>query len=242
MSNNIKEITKYSDQEPLFSEYLNKKGFSPQLLYAYVKRGWLERLAKGVYKREGAELQPELIVRNAYQQLSLPFHFGARTALSMQGISHFGRKQENYQIIISGKYRLNTWFLSLKNFDFIKMNIFKDSKLAIAYDNNIPLSERERAFIEMAELVPKKVSYEEFFNDLQLAPNLRPDILQKLLASCTSSKAKKIFLATAEIINHNWFCKLNTKKITIGKGILYLCKNGVYNKKYHIYLDKITNG
>ena len=106
--------------------------------------------------------------------------------------------------------------------------------------DGILISCRELALIEMAELVPKKVSYEEFYKTLELVPNLRDDLLQRLLEDCTSIKAKRVFLASAELLNYYWFKQLNLKTINIGTGILQLTKNGLYYSKYKIYLERIS--
>ena len=240
MQPNIKELTKFSPQEPLFASFLKKKGFYSQLLYEYVKNGWLENVANGVYKLPNGILDNLKIVKNVQGQLGLPVHVASRSALLLHGIRHFGRNVDIIQAAINGKQRLTKWLKSLDNIDFIRFNFLKNSESGLETKDDIIISCRELAFIEMAELVPKKVSYEEFYKTLELAPNLRDDVLQKLLEDCTSNKAKKVFLASAELLNYPWFKQLNLKKISIGTGILQLAKNGVYNSNYKIYLERIN--
>ena len=210
------------------------------VLYEYVKNGWLENVANGVYKLPNGHLDSLKIVKNMQEQLGLPVHVASRSALLLHGIRHFGRNTDKIQVAIKGKQRLTKWLKSLDNFDFVRFNIIKNIESGLEIKDEMIISCRELAFIEMAEMVPKKVSYEEFYKTLELAPNLRDDILQRLLEDCTSSKAKKVFLASAELFNYRWFKQLNIKKINIGTGILQLTKNGVYNSKYRIYLERIS--
>jgi len=144
------------------------------------------------------------------------------------------------QIAINGKQRLTKWLKTLDNLDFIRINIFKNINFGLESKDGILISCRELALIEMAELVPKKVSYEEFYKTLELVPNLRDDLLQRLLEDCTSNKAKRVFLASSELLNYYWFKQLNLKTINIGTGILQLTKNGLYYSKYKIYLERIS--
>jgi len=240
MQPSIKELIKFSAQEPLFASFLHKKGFYSQLLYEYVKNGWLENVANGVYKLPDDSLDSLKIVKNIQVQLGLPVHIASRSALFLNGISHFSRNIDKLQVAINGKQRLTKWLKSLDNLDFIRFNIFKNFEFGLESKEEMLISCRELAFIEMAELVPKKVSYEEFYKTLELAPNLRDDVLQRLLEDCTSNKAKRVFLASAESLNYSWFKQLNIKKINFGTGILQLTKNGVYNSKYKIYLERIS--
>jgi len=240
MRRNIKELAKYSINEPLFASFLQKQGVYSQLLYHYVKNNWLEAVSNGVYKRPGGKLDRVLIVRNLQIQLGLPIHICARSALLMHGVNHFGRTTDKLQVAMQGSYRPTKWLRSLKEIDFIRLNIFTNKDIGLEKIDNVTVSGRELAFIELAELVPKKVSYEEFFKTLELVPNLRGNILQQLLENCTSNKAKKIFLATAEQLNYQWYAKLNIARIKFGTGILQLVKAGVYNPKYKIYLEQIN--
>jgi len=240
MRTKLKELTKFSPKEPLFAGFLQEKGFSPQLLYEYVKNGWLEKVSDGVYKLSNGNLDILQIVKSLQVQLNMSVHIASRSALLIQGISHFGRNTDKLQVAVTGKQRLTKWLKSINEIDFIRMNIFNKPENNFNSNNGIIISNREMAFIEMAELVPKKISYEEFYKTLELTPNLRAAELQQLLENCTSSKAKKIFLATAESLNYHWYNQIDLNKIKIGSGILQLSKNGVYNGRFKIYLEKIN--
>ncbi|MDE2214333.1 MAG: type IV toxin-antitoxin system AbiEi family antitoxin domain-containing protein [Candidatus Omnitrophica bacterium] len=236
----LKQLLQFSDQIPLFYPYLKDKGYSPQLLYRYVQSGWLEKLAKGVYKRKGRGLDPFLIVKAMQEQLKWPVFIGAQSVMALQNKAHYVKFKNTYQLFLSSPIRLNDWFKSLSEFHFIKEKIFKHPLNGLTtWGDGIKVSTLERAFIEMAFLVPSKASYEELINNLELTPNLRAGLLQSLLEDCSSFKAKRLFLHAAQKAGHKWFNHLNVARISLGKGARQITKGGIYDKKYKVSVPKI---
>jgi len=236
----LQKILQMLDGTPLFYEYLHKQGYSAQLLYKYVKNGWLERVASGVYKKKGKALDPPLIIKAVQEQLALPFFIGAQSALRFQGKAQTLAFQNNYLVFIPSRCRLSTWLKGLEFFRFIKADLFKDSLLGLTVleESGPQISSLERALLEMAALIPKDAEYAEFCANMELVPNLRPKLLQSLLEGCSSVKAKRIFLHVAETRNHRWVSKLDLKRVDLGSGPRQIVKNGVYSQKYQIYLPK----
>jgi hypothetical protein len=60
------------------------------------------------------------------------------------------------------------------------------------------------------------------------------EYVQTLLESCSSIKAKRLFLYFADTYNMPWFQKLDIKNIDLGKGKRQVAANGILNKKYQI--------
>ena len=235
----LKDLLYESDTIPFFYKYLKEKGYSSQLIYQYVKSGWLDKIGPGVYKKRGKRLDPILIIKAMQEQLNKNLHIGAQSALFLLKKSHYIKFNNTYNIFYSN-FRLNKWLTSLKYFDFIKSNIFKDNIQGFTKIENGPkISSLERAFIEMASLIPSNASFDEMIKTMELTPNLRSQLIQELLENCTSVKAKRLFLYTAETISHKWFNKLNIDKIDIGSGPRQIVKNGIYIKKYNIYIPRI---
>ena len=238
----LKKILSLPDGMPLFYEYLHKEGYSAQLLYKYVQSGWLEKVANGIYKKKGKDLEPLLIVKSFQTQLGLPFFIGAQSALRLQARTHYVKFAAPYYVFIPSHFRLNTWMKHLGVLKFIKGSIFKAPDLGILdlETEGVRIAAPERAFLEMAALIPKEAGYSEFVADLELAPNLRAGLLQELLESCESVKAKRIFLSAAEKQNYRWFSRLDLQKIDLGSGPRRVAKGGVFHKKYQIYLPKVN--
>jgi hypothetical protein len=128
----IKDLILDSTKNMFFYEYLKKQGYSRQLVHKYVKNGWLEKIANGVYKKKDAEITPLIIIQAVQEQLRLPFIVGAQSALQLHGIAHFGRVKLTYLILIPPKYRIKTWLKTVPDLKFISINIFKDNKKGIS--------------------------------------------------------------------------------------------------------------
>ena len=238
----LKKILSMPEGMPLFYAYLHKEGYSSQLLYKYVKNGWLERVANGIYKKKGKDLDPLLIVKSFQTQLGLPFFIGAQSALRLQAKTHYVKFASWYYVFIPSHFRLNAWMKHLGVLKFVKGSIFKDPDLGLMplESAGVRVAAPERAFLEMASLIPKAAGYSEFVADLELAPNLRAGLLQELLESCESVKAKRIFLSAAERQHYRWFPKLDLQKIDLGSGPRRVVKGGVFYKKYQVYLPEVN--
>ena len=69
--------------------WLEHEGYSRSLRNQYVARGWLERAARRVFRRPGEALRWEQVVISLQNLLDLPLIVGGRTALELQGFSHY---------------------------------------------------------------------------------------------------------------------------------------------------------
>ena len=235
----LKNLLLKINDEPVFFEYLNNKGYSKQLIYKYIKSGWLDGVSRGVYKKKGVVLKPLDILKAANEQLDITFHIGAQSALFLQKTIHYLKFNEKYFLFCSHLKFKNPWMRSLEYFIFIRDKFFSINDLGLTkLENGIKISSIERALIEMAALIPKEASMDELFQLTKLSPNLRIDLLQNLLTNCKSIKAKRIFLYIAEKCSHKWFYKLDIDKIHLGSGVRQIVKNGDYIKKYKLCIPK----
>ena len=236
----LKKLFQMPEGVPLFFEYLHKQGFSAQLLYKYVQNGWLEKVAGGVYKTKGKDLAPLMIIKAIQEQLGWPFYIGAQSALQLQGKVQTLTFRNTYLVFVPSRCRVSLWLKNLGSFRFIKANLFNGGLSGlVAFEESGPkISVPERALLEMAALVPKDAEYSEIIANMELTPNLRARLVQSLLEECSSVKAKRIFLHVAETQNHRWVSKLDLKRVDLGSGPRQIVKNGVYNKKFQIYLPK----
>ncbi|MCK4796487.1 MAG: type IV toxin-antitoxin system AbiEi family antitoxin domain-containing protein [Spirochaetes bacterium] len=235
----IKNLLLESDKTIFFFDYLKTQGYSAQLLYQYVKSGWLEKIVKGVYKIRGKKIEPIQIINALQNQLNKKLYISAQSALLLHKKTHY-LKFNNLYFVFYSDFRLNKWLNSLAYFKFIKCDLFNNDKIGFTtVENGLKISSIERAFIEMAFLIPLHASYEEMLKTMELAPNLRASLLQELLESCNSIKAKRLFLHISETVKHNWFKKLDISKISLGSGTRQLVKDGIYIKKYDIYVPRI---
>jgi hypothetical protein len=103
---------------------------------------------------------------------------------------------------------------------------------------DVQISSRELAIIELIDLLDLSSSLETAINYAESLRTLRPNVMQNVLEECSSVKAKRVFLYIAEKINLEVFAQLDVSKINLGSGKRVIVKNGEYNKKYQITVDR----
>lgn len=69
--------------------YLEEKGYSSSLRSQYVKAGWLQQPARGLYSRPHASLDWLYVVLSLQVLMRRPVIVGGRTALELQGRAHY---------------------------------------------------------------------------------------------------------------------------------------------------------
>ena len=90
MATKIKQILSSTPQNSLyFSSWLADNGIDRKEQSLYVRSGWLERVAQGVYKLEGSSPTLYAAVASYNAQLKKSCHVGATSALDLRGYSHF---------------------------------------------------------------------------------------------------------------------------------------------------------
>ena len=113
MATKIKEILNLVPQNSvLFSSWLSSRGIDRKEQSQYVRSGWLERLARGVYKIEGNTPSLYGTVASYNAQLGKSCHVGASSALDLRGYSHYVAMGKSAAYLFSSKeQRLPPWML-----------------------------------------------------------------------------------------------------------------------------------
>lgn len=101
--------------------WLEKNGYSGALRKKYVAHGWLDRVARGVYRRPAPELAPEAekgvswesVVISLQTLLKVRFVVGGRTALNLQGFAHYLSAAPQREVHLYGTERRPGWILKL---------------------------------------------------------------------------------------------------------------------------------
>ena len=95
----------------LFSSWLSENGIDRKEQTSYVRSGWIERIAQGVYKVAGETPTVYSILSSYNSQLDKRIHIGASTALDLRGYSHFVAMGKPLAYIFSSKnQRIPSWF------------------------------------------------------------------------------------------------------------------------------------
>jgi hypothetical protein len=226
-------------------DWLEACGISRNLQKYYLKSGWLESIGRSAYKKPGDTIEWHGALSAIQKQTGTKVHVGGLSALAMQGFSHYFRMtNESLQLFSPLKTKLPRWFVDYN----WKLNIQHHLSSFLPVDSGIRELEKnqftinvstpERAIMECLYLAPQKMDLVECYNLIEGLVNLKPNLLNELLAKCNSVKVKRLFLYMAEKVDHQWFQFLETEQFDLGKGNRMLAEKGVYVPKYLLSIPK----
>lgn len=254
--------------------WLEQHGVSRQLRCKYVMHGWLLSPVRSVYCRpapsqEAKSLPWEQLVISLNALLSVPVAVGAKTALELQGFSHYLAARGSREAHLYSNEDLPGWVSRLPVSTMLvfhsAMKLFKHGAIP-PYDSEtnaaisaqadssltrqqwgrsnwqLVMSTPERAILELLDEVPKRETFHQADVLMEGLRNLSPRRLQMLLGDCRSVKVKRLFFWFAERHNHAWLQKLDHSKIDLGKGKRMLVHGGKLDPKYNITVPENLNG
>jgi hypothetical protein len=105
------------------ADWLQRHGYSSPLRSKYVAHGWLDQVARSVYRRppaklsspdEGENLQWQHVVISLQTLLDRPATVGGRTALELQGFAHYLTPAGPREIHLYGAEEPPSWASKLK--------------------------------------------------------------------------------------------------------------------------------
>ena len=185
------------------SRWLAARGISAQLAYRYVRSGWLERVAHGVFAKPGTPLEVDPSLR-LLVELGHRVHVGGKTALAWRGHRHsLSLGGEALILYGQGKRPLPDWFATWFRPQTTSRRLFDEEPglplyVSVHPDHpGVPVSEPERAALEMLSEVPARQGVEEASHLMEGLVTLRPAPLQDLLARCRNRKTVLLFLRFA---------------------------------------------
>lgn len=228
--------------------WLESKGIYRQLTKRYLSSGWLERIGRGAYVRAGAEVDWLGGVYALQHQLGINVRIAAVTALLLRGLGHYLPLGKNYRVQILGNphQQLPNWFTQYSwdvQVSYRCPNIFgakKDSCLTEIDRGSFSVfaSAPERAILEVMFFVDSNASFDHAVELCEGLTTLRPDVVQGLLESCRSVKAKRLFLWASERSGHAWLNRIDVSKVDLGKGKRALYERGKLDNKYLITVPR----
>lgn len=228
--------------------WLEKQGAYQQLVHEYEKASWLRRIGQGAYAKSADKVEWPGGLFALQEQLKLPVHAGAKTALQMQGYAHFLPLGKGAAVSLFGlpDIKLPAWFTRYRwgtKIRYTTTSLFAgDPAVGLTKQEMGPFAVRvstpERAMMEVLYFVPKKESYEEAKLLMEGLTTLRPRLVQTLLESCASVKVKRLFMVLAEGGGHAWVKKLDLSKVDFGKGKRMIAKGGQLDPRYNICVPK----
>ena len=227
----------------MFSEWLNKEGYSKQLLQKYRTTGWIKTVCRGVMAMHDTT-QNALVSLACYnEQLGKRCRVAAHSALELAGFNHYVPMGKPTLMVACTDNVVPTWMKS-DQFDrsFVPFSTEAFPKPSTTLyrigDYELLMSSPEQAFMECLLLAPKRYTLMDLFYIMEQLTSLRPDVVQSLLETSTNYKIKRLFLYMAEKANHYWVEMLDKSRIDLGTSKMQLVKGGVYISQYKITIPK----
>ena len=238
----------YVDAAWLVARKIDRKS-----IHDYAKRGWLESVVRGLYRRPftsaedpGSRTSWVIPVLSMQWLMHYDVHVGGKTALAVRGHTHYLNLGERETIFLYGS-DIPTWLKRLPTRHVFKTRtralfggdtagIEKLSNRNGFTDSRWPLtvSSPERAVLELINELPNKETFDTVDTLFQGLANLRPKRLHELLMLCNSIKVKRLFFVFADRHNHAWRKHLDTGAYNLGSGPRGLIKGGRMHPVYRI--------
>lgn len=239
------------------SAWLEANGIGRRSVYDYVKSGWLERLARGVFRRptplarSSEEIDWQSCVLSMQHIMGYPIHVGGMTALALQGYRHHLALGDNYPVWLYGS-AIPNWVKKLSLNAQVatrSRRLFADSEIGqvqahekqapgstvgLPWDWSIKMSTPERAVLEALDELPEHESFENVDKVFEGLTTLRPKLLDSLMRDCRKIKVKRLFFVFADRHGHAWRKKLHPAEYDLGSGDRALVEGGKIHPRYRI--------
>lgn len=187
----------------------------------YVRAGWLERLARGVYSRPSDP--PALDSSLALLQRNFDgLHVGGKSALDWHGIRHYVSQRPVLHLYGWKAGRLPEWFTQRFLAEYHRKRIFKEQPDALLQVRPLekeggPLvSSPERALLELLSEVGVRQPLQEAREIIESTYSLRAGVLSDLLKSCTSIKTVRLCLQLGREMSQPWAGKIEMSQLPKG--------------------------
>lgn len=232
------------------ASWMERHGYSTSLRSQYVSAGWLVQPVRGTYKRPIGQLDWQRAVVSLQRLMGHNLAVGGRTALDLQGFSHYLSASGPKAIHLYGTEPPPGWLAKLplkEKFRFHRSQVLfkslahaqglKDGTLRqLSGPSEWPLtvSTPERALLELLNELPRHESFHQVDMLVEGLRTLSPKRLQPLLVDCRSVKVKRLFFWFAERHQHTWLKQIDRAAINLGTGKRMLVKGGKLDPKYLI--------
>lgn len=247
MASKINQIlTKWLPGDVHTLRWFEENGVSQRVAYGYSESHAIQKIGAGAFSLPDDELSWLGAVRAMQQELHLPVHVGARTALELHGAAHNVAKiaYPTITVIASKKVNAPQWVCSNDwhaELSFKRSSLIEGEQSLTDFSSNklkIKISTREQAILELIDSLDLSQSFETAENYLSALMTLRPPLVQELLARCTSIKVKRVFLYLADKMEMQFYPKLALDEIDLGSGKRVVVKGGKFDTKYKITVPR----
>lgn len=227
------------------SRWLQAQGYSRQLLYKYIKSGWLRSPGQDAYCRPTTELTWQGVLASWQHVSAGAWHVGGETALNLLGHHQYLRLGGEAHVHLYGHGAVSGWVKGLSasaKWVFHSRVLFATEVAAIGlleWPSKIEawpltISGAERAMLEALLDVHDEFSFTFAMELMQGLTTLRPKIVTDLLQACTHVKVKRLFLFMAAYYRFPWLSKVDAEQIDLGHGKRSIVQGGRLDNTYLI--------
>lgn len=239
--------------------WLVGRGIDRKSILNYERRGWLEKVARGLYRRpfgssetSSAQQGWKIAVLSMQSLMNYDVHIGGKTALSTHGLVHYVSLGGNELVYLYGKppvwlkrlpdagrYATRTCSLFGENtigVENVALSLGDaDVGAAISpWQWPLTVSSPERAILELLNELPDHESFHIADTVFEGLSAVRPAKMQAVLEACNSIKVKRLFFVFADRHNHAWRKYLVQDSINLGSGPRALVEGGKFHPDYDI--------
>lgn len=245
------------------ASWLTEQGYSTSLRRQYVTAGWLEQPTRQVYQRPRGSLSWQQAVVSLQTLLGERLVVGGRTALDLQGFSHYLTNNTD-EVHLYGPEPAPAWLHKLPlHVRFVYHNSEKlfptaspAKSQALSAETKpkdvvtqpwgqwgwqLYLSSPERAILELLDELPDRESFHQVDKLFEGLANLSPRRVENLLARCKNVKVKRLFFYFADRHKHAWLKRINRSTVDLGKGKRLLVRGGKLDTTYLITVPEDLN-
>ncbi|WP_320177522.1 type IV toxin-antitoxin system AbiEi family antitoxin domain-containing protein [Roseovarius pacificus] len=239
------------------SAWLERHDIGRRSSYYHVKRGWLERVHRGVFRRPAPNqttsntLDWKTCLLSMQHIMDYKLHVGGMTALARQGHSHYLPLGSNAPVWVYGN-DIPNWLTKLPlnaKLQTRSLSLFSNPDLGLTsqdektgnsasaslpWDWTLTMSSPERAILEALDELPDHESFHNLDMVFEGLANLRPKRMAALLKSCKKIKVTRLFFVFADRHAHAWRKRLTAEEFNLGTGDRALVKGGKIHPRYRI--------
>ena len=238
------------------SPWLTKHGISRFLTQKYIKSGWLERVARGVFRRPAPRSTDTIDWRTCLLSMQhimgYQVHVGGMSALSLHGHGHYLRLGGDVPIWVYG-LGIPSWLTKLRlsaQLTTRRPSLFSEATLGLSpeqqiyassslpWDWPLTISTPERATLEAMDELPGHESFHNLDVVFESLTTLRPRMLAALLKTCKKIKVARLFFVFADRHDHAWRKRLAAGAFNLGSGDRALVKGGRIHPRYRIVVPE----
>ncbi len=243
--------------------WMGRHGYSTSLRRQYVTAGWLEQPARRVYRRPRGAVSWREAVVSLQTLLDADLVVGGRTALELQGFSHYLTERRS-QVHLYGPEKPPGWLYDLPvRTRFVYHNNgrlfgagagklrFKSGRAEAGdfvtqpwgvWEWQLRMSSPERAILELLDELPKRESFHQVDKLFEGLVSLSPRRVERLLERCRSVKVNRLFYFFADRHQHAWWKRVKRSAADLGTGKRVLARGGRLDRVYRITVPKDLDG